>query len=1138
VAAPPNPTPTLERPAIPLALGVWVGAGAVLDPWLACALALGAILLAGPFVVGFPWASRRARRALVLLLLAASVGACRMGVARAGGDSRGAGFALLAGGAIEGHLTGMLLGDEPSRDGERVLVVRGRFRASRAAPAGPLLTARLHLRGGDGGYPAAWRPGDRVRMFVRLRRPGALRNPGAADPGARLLARGIDASGSVKSARLIERLAPAPGLSWRRLAGLARRGVRAGLDRRLEADDPVRALLGAMLIGDRAAIPPELQRRLRDAGLSHLLAISGLHVGIVLLLLLATLRRTASPRGARPAIVWVACIGVVLLVGARPPVLRATAAACVAVLGRGLGRDGDGANTLAVVGGALLLLNPWLAGDPGFQLSFLATAGILTRAGALRRCLALPSWLATGIAVSTTAYVATVPALAWHFGRLAPVALLANLAAVPLCAAILSLTLAALFLAPLPVLGAASWWAAEGCGRGLLAWADLMAGVPHGALVLPRPPWPALLGWLGLAAALAAGERGGAPRGRAVAASLVAVTLMLHAGPLPRRPGTSEIELLDVGQGQALLARGPGGGVVLVDAGASASGRFDLGERVVTPAVLRGGAIRVAALWLSHEHDDHAGGAEALLRDLEIGSLWLPAGFHRHSRLAALAATAVERGVAVVGTSAGDRARVAGLDIEVLHPTPSELRGPANERSLVLRLGVAPARILIPGDLEAEGERRLVARAASSLRAEALVVGHHGSRHGTSAALLDAVDPDVALCSAGRHNRFGHPAPRVRQALRRRGLPLWRTDREGLVRLRAGRRGWIVASWASGLGEARLDPGDRDEREQEHQEQRPGQQPAATPDLERFVPDRRVPIAEPQQDEEPDRVQRGPVKRGGDDHDKHGEADERGPRGPPVHAAGDREGHVAAVELPDRKQVHRRDQQAEPARQVGRAHPARPVDPEQGLEQPGLEQGRADDEQARGVRRTLVRSTLNDSDDEQRNRDQPARDRARRGDVEQHAPIGDHPADADHGAERPERPGTWDEVGRRRGNTVATAGQVMAHLVCPDHEQQPTRERQSAPHHPGVRAVRGQQVVEGEVGAQVARHAIQAAGEGHRAGRGQEQNERQPAPSRTRGKRQRRRRPSPGDVADRWWGGRQRIGGVQRSPRLGADRAV
>jgi competence protein ComEC len=280
----------------------------------------------------------------------------------------------------------------------------------------------------------------------------------------------------------------------------------------------------------------------------------------------------------------------------------------------------------------------------------------------------------------------------------------------------------------------------------------------------------------------------------------------IHLGPPPASvTGPWEAAVLDVGQGQSVLMRGAGG-AVLVDAGGSADIRRDPGERVVLPVLASLGVRRLEALILTHEHVDHVGGAFAVLHELEVAELWLGPGSSRRPVLADLAARARARGTAIVLAEAGKHADLAGFPVRVLAPRRTGLeRFNANDRSLVVLAGAEPHRLVIPGDLEEAGEGEWLATQPGPV--EALVLSHHGSRRGSDPRLLRRLRPRWAVASAGLHNAFGHPHSEVLARLEDLGIPLARTDRQGLIRLRPLATGWAVEGSRCGVTRSGSGPG-------------------------------------------------------------------------------------------------------------------------------------------------------------------------------------------------------------------------------------------------------------------------------------------------------------------------------------------
>ena len=870
---------------------------------------------------------------------------------------------------------------------------RGGFRLlldgrPRSSPRGPTLRFLLYVRGTD----APPRGGEEVSVWCRLRRP---RGSGGADAEAALFGRGIDLVGGVKSARLIERIAEPAGPG--RIVDRLRVQARATLDRRFGEGTETRAVLGALLLGDRDRLSPETWRRLRRAGLAHLVAISGLHVGMIALVAIGALRRGRLGNWAVVAAAVVLLGGFADLVGARPSVLRATLAAGACLFGRALGREGDPRTTLALLAALLAAANPAVVGDAGYRLSFAATAGILLGWRPIAAALPLPARGRAGIAVSLAAYAATAPLAAADFGRVAPVAVLANLVAIPLCACALAGGALCLLPESVPLSGAAEALARWSVAL-LLRAADWAGELPGGSYRVAAPaPWAVCACLAALFVAFRLATRKAATR--PASALAWAMLAWIHLGPPPPAPVVAA-EVLDVGQGLAVLLAGPRPGLVLVDAGGSRSSAWDPGERIVVPAVAaRGGRLDV--LILSHDHLDHVGGAGAVLREIEVGELWLAPGWHESERLSALAADARRRGTALVLASRGLRLRRAGLPLQVLGPPRGGASGGVNDRSLVVRVGEAPHRILLPGDVQRMGEERLPGH-PGAVAAEALVLSHHGSRGSNGEAFLRAVAPRLAIVSSGFRNRFGHPHRETRERLRQRGIRLARTDLHGTITLRAGSDGWGIVA---GAARSELDDADRQrhERQDEDGEQQDRHQLPARSEPLPLVEQPRVAVAHPQQDREPEQVDRKLTQRDGLVDDQSEQSDQRGQGESAVQPAGERIGSVAAVELADRKEVHRGHQHPDPARADPRIHGDRALDAQQAAEKVHHDGIVEDQNYPAAPGRRRERLGVQQAVDQHRDRNDEAGDRSGGGDVEQRPAMWDRPANPDDRTEGPEQ---------------------------------------------------------------------------------------------------------------------------------------
>jgi competence protein ComEC len=608
--------------------------------------------------------------------------------------------------------------------------------------------------------------GQRLQAGVRLHPASGFRNPGGFDYAARLRRQGLDVVDGSPGDWLVALDAPAPPWPLR----VKRRALET-IEARLP---PVSAaLLGGLLLRERSDLPPEIQERFRRSGTYHVLAVSGFHVGILAAAVFFALRLARASRRASACLAIAVVVGFACVVGPEPSVLRATIMGVLVLSALLLDREAAVANSLALAAILILAVRPGDLHEPGFQLSFAATAGIV--AAPLPR-----GWLGSALGVNVAAQLAVLPVMLVHFHQLTSIAILANLAVVPLAAVSMILGLAALTLSLVSeTLATVAFDAAWPALLALRAAVAVTAAVPGALVHLPAPPAAAVL--LYTAALILALQAWHAraqarPRARAfaaAAATALAIAVALAAWPLVRpSDGRLRLTMLDVGQGDAMVLETPDGGAMVVDAGGGGALRLDAGERVVAPYLWSRGFLRLAAAITTHADLDHAGGMPAIERLFWIREQWSP-----------------ERpppGVTFVGPVA-----VTPL------AAPLSAGASRNEAALVLRVEWRLASFLLTSDVGAPAERALLA-AGVPAGAVVLKVGHHGSRHSSTPEFLAAVRPSVAVISVGARNAYGHPAPQALARIAATGARVYRTDQDGAVILETDGRVLTVTRWAQG----------------------------------------------------------------------------------------------------------------------------------------------------------------------------------------------------------------------------------------------------------------------------------------------------------------------------------------------------
>lgn len=631
-------------------------------------------------------------------------------------------------------------GWEPSRWGQRARV-SPRLARRRDETVRLPATVPLEVRGDVAGADLP-PPGAAVEVFASLR----------GSPSRPLLV--------AQSPRLLQVLAPPRGLHRLRQRLVDDLLVAAGTEPRT-----IRAaeLAAALALGRRDLVPRDQRDGWRRSGLAHMLAVSGLHVGLAGGAVWITLMVAgAGPRAARTLLLLV-LPGYALLAGGAPSALRAALMGMTYLGARMLGRAVVPLAAVLLAATAMLLASPRLVADPGFQLTVVVTAALVRWVGPVAERIPGPRPVAAAVAVPVVAQLAAAPLVATHFRSVIPGAALANLA-VPL------LLTPALFAA---VLATAVAPVAPALARPLLDLLGLLAAglwqaaafARQAEVVLPPLPVTAALAFAVAGALAVLPWRAGRCGAAAWLLLLATGAGWCLARPQPTATGAT---LLPVRDGLSLLAV-DGHSRVLVD-----GGRF---PREAVELLAEHGVRRLDAVVASHGEEDHIGGLAAVVRHLRVGRLVIPAQASADPAMADLLRSARDRGVPVTPVTRGSAVTVNGSRLEVLWPPARGYPRDRNESSLVARLLLGNGSVLVTSDIGAPVERRLAR--SSFLWCNVLVLPHHGSRGSNTPAFLAAARPQVALIPAGTAVAHRHPHPEVVERVRRLGLPYRVPSQEG-----------------------------------------------------------------------------------------------------------------------------------------------------------------------------------------------------------------------------------------------------------------------------------------------------------------------------------------------------------------------
>ncbi len=544
-------------------------------------------------------------------------------------------------------------------------------------------------------------------------------------------------------------------------------------------------LVDALVIARRAELDAELRERYTRSGLAHLLSISGLHVGFFAAWLGVVLVRLRLSRAARFAAGTLVMFSYVWLLGFPAPATRS--AVMLALLDFATLRQRVVAprGLVALAALCVMLADPWAVQSIGAWLSVAAVAAVIWAGRATERHAKAVRVLAPAAAAT----LLTAPITAYAFGTVAPVGVLANVAAIPLA----GLAVPGLMVA---LLVSSSWLAA---GAGLcLALLDLVA---QAAARLPGGHFTMIAGWQAAAiwtgVLLVAWWLWNAPRRPWLIAARVSFIAALLSFAALFRASTRlsdcaclTVHFLDVGQGDAALLRSPAGRWLLIDGGPRGP-QGDAGRRLVVPFLRSHGATQLVGVVATHAHLDHYGGIPAVLDAfdprfvLEPGQPVPDAGY-----LGFLGAVEAD-GAEWRPARRGDRLELDGVTLEVVSPDSAWVatQTDINEESVVLLVTYASTRLLFAGDAGTPTETHLAGRVGP---VALLKVGHHGSRGGTSDRWLDELQPVDAVISVGAKNRYGHPAPETLARLRAHGVTVLRTDERGTITLTVSSHGTLA----------------------------------------------------------------------------------------------------------------------------------------------------------------------------------------------------------------------------------------------------------------------------------------------------------------------------------------------------------
>lgn len=665
------------------------------------------------------------------------------------------------------------------------------------------------------GRDRVYRYGDLLSLRGIILQPPTPGNPGQFDYRAYLARQGIGVTLLVQKAdRDVQYLGPDPRANGLyRLAFMIRDKLAGIIDQTMSAASG--AVVKGVMLGIRGEIPAETNQAFMTTGIVHILSVSGFHVGI----LLAALLGLRQLLGAGPQLDLLLAVPVLLvyliMTGLGPAVVRAGVMAGLLLLANRLERPADWPTAMALAALVVLLGQPLLLFDVGFQLSFLATWGLFYLTPVLLKWLSfLPRPVGVALAAPLAAQLATLPVVVRYFNLLSPVSLLANLVALPLVSVIMLIGVVALGvgLIYLPLAGIIN--ISTGVLTGIfMQFVLFFSKLPGAAIYLAAPSPAGVILWYGLlVGAVELAKRPerqfnlvkGLERYRKQGfTALTVIGLLVLVWVWWPGPADLTVHFIDVGQGDSTLLQLPHGKNVLVDTGGWPGEFADgqgAGNKVVLPYLHRLGLNRLDMLVLTHCHEDHAGGAMAVIKALPVDLVVVsPYGMGPEEQgvdphYTALLKTIKQKGIKLLPVQAGDQLAIdPAVQMRVLSPGRSftGTHSDPNNNAVVLRLVYQDRSLLLGADVEREAQQEIL-DSGQYLKSEILKVPHHGSKYSLP-EFFQKVAPELAVISVGARNSFGQPSPETVAVLQGAGVKVLRTDRDGAVVVKSNAAGWSIA---------------------------------------------------------------------------------------------------------------------------------------------------------------------------------------------------------------------------------------------------------------------------------------------------------------------------------------------------------
>ncbi|HAG50313.1 MAG TPA: DNA internalization-related competence protein ComEC/Rec2 [Deltaproteobacteria bacterium] len=673
-------------------------------------------------------------------------------------------------------------------------------------------------QGGSGGLKVKY--GDRIRFITKLRIPRNFGNPGEYDYTGNLARQGIYVTGYIENERWIAVLNDDGKTGLQAEIENIRNRLRDFIDSSGVENAPI---IKALILGEQGEIPKDIREVFSATGTAHIIAISGLNIGIIAFvaywisfqlfrqserLMLATdIKKLAAFSSIIPVLLYGA------IAGFQVSTQRAVLMVLVFIVSVIFGREKGLYNTLAAAGFAILIISPLAIYDISFQLSFVSVLGIIYLfpkfktfwekdgtepdliAGALDKkkpfVIRLRDYLFTLLAVTIAASLVSGPFIAYHFHRISIVGVITNIIAVPLMGSLaVPIGLVSVFISLLNTSVAELLLKLTDIILTISIWiVDLFARIPYSSIFTTTPTIiEAVLFYLLIICVMEF------KRVRIFRYALPLVILALGGNYLLWHLRTNynenlKVTFISIGQGDSALVELPYGKRILIDGGGFYDDDFDVGERIIAPFLWKNKIKRIDYIVLSHPQSDHLKGLNFIAERFHVKEFWWNGDYSNNSAYAELMQAIEKNNIRKLAANASTPAmHINGTKISFLHPPQGSNLAPdrnnqgldTNNNSLVVRIEYKDVSFLFSGDIGQEGEAVLL-KTGNALNSTVLKVPHHGSKTSSSAEFLNKVNPRLAVASAGYLNPFGFPHPEIVKRYEALKIPVLRTDISGAI---------------------------------------------------------------------------------------------------------------------------------------------------------------------------------------------------------------------------------------------------------------------------------------------------------------------------------------------------------------------